>query len=120
MENFATMLAYLRKTKGLSQERLAKDLGISRSALAGYEQGRRQPNFEIEETIADYFNIDLNTLRGLPAPELDKEEVKIINDYKQLSSINKKAFKRYLAYLLSINNEDIETIKEALENVDKI
>ena len=119
METFATMLAYLRKSKGLSQERLAKDLGISRSALAGYEQGRRQPNFEIEETIADYFNIDLNTLRGIPTPDLDKDEIQVINDYKQLSDINKQAFKRYLAYLLAINGEDIETIKGAI-NGDEI
>lgn len=119
METFATMLAYLRKSKGLSQERLAKDLGISRSALAGYEQGRRQPNFEIEETIADYFNIDLNTLRGIPTPDLNKDEIQVINDYKQLSDINKQAIKRYLAYLLAVNGEDIETIKGKI-NGDEI
>lgn len=120
MENFATMLTYLRKNKGLSQEKLAKELGISRSALAGYEQGRRQPNFEIEETIADYFNIDLNTLRGLPTPDLNKEEIKVITDYKQLSDINKKALQRYLTYLLAINGEDAEAIKDKLKNGDKV
>ena len=68
VNTFATNLAYYRKRAGLSQEGLAKALGISRSALSNYEQGRREPDFEIEEKIADYFNVDLNTLRGYPAP----------------------------------------------------
>ena len=29
-----------------------------------YEVGKREPDFESEEKIADFFNTDLNTLRG--------------------------------------------------------
>lgn len=29
-----------------------------------YEAGNREPDFETEEKIADFFNTDLNTLRG--------------------------------------------------------
>lgn len=39
-----------------SQESLAKKLGISRSALAMYEQGNRLPRDEIKIKIAKYHN----------------------------------------------------------------
>lgn len=29
-----------------------------------YESGRREPNFEVLETIADFFNVDMNYLLG--------------------------------------------------------
>ena len=29
-----------------------------------YERGERQPNFEVLETIADYFNVDIDYLLG--------------------------------------------------------
>lgn len=64
MADFASMLKYLREREGLSQRDLAKKLGMSASAICMYENGNRQPKFEDEETIADFFNVDLNTLRG--------------------------------------------------------
>ena len=64
MTSFGSMLKYLREREGLSQRELAKKIGMSASAICMYEQGKRQPKFEDEETIADFFNVDLNTLRG--------------------------------------------------------
>ena len=64
MADFASMLKYLREREGLSQRELAKKLGMSASAICMYENGNRHPKPEDEETIADFFNVDLNTLRG--------------------------------------------------------
>ena len=64
MSEFKDMLKYLREREKLSQKELADKLGISASTISMYEIGSRQPNFEMEETIADFFNVDLNTLRG--------------------------------------------------------
>lgn len=64
MADFASMLKYLREREGLSQRELAVKLGMSASAIGMYESGKRQPKFEDEEAIADFFNVDLNTLRG--------------------------------------------------------
>lgn len=64
MESFGSMLKYLREREGLSQRELASKIGMSASAICMYENGNRQPKFEDEETIADFFNVDLNTLRG--------------------------------------------------------
>lgn len=64
MPEFKDMLKYFRAREGLSQRELAEKLGISVSAVSMYEVGKREPDFETEEKIADFFNTDLNTLRG--------------------------------------------------------
>lgn len=48
----------------LSQSELAEKLGVAASTISMYEVGKREPDFETEEKIADFFNTDLNTLRG--------------------------------------------------------
>jgi len=50
-------LKMLRIEAGMSQEELAKKLGISRSCLANYEIGKRQPDREMLVKIADTFQI---------------------------------------------------------------
>lgn len=64
MPEFKDMLKYFRLREGLSQSELAEKLGMSASRISMYEVGKREPDFEAEEKIADFFNTDLNTLRG--------------------------------------------------------
>lgn len=64
MTEFKDMLKLYRNQRGLSQSELAKKLGLSPSTISMYEVGKRQPDFETEEKIADYFNVSLNSLRG--------------------------------------------------------
>lgn len=45
-------LKKMRKKKGLSQEEIAKILGIARTTVAGYEQEYREPTFDLIEEIA--------------------------------------------------------------------
>ena len=54
----------LRMSRGLTQEQLADILKISKSRIGMYEIGKREPNFEMLEAIADYFNVDMNYLLG--------------------------------------------------------
>lgn len=57
MPSFADMVAYLRKRAGYSQTELADKLKISRSAIGMYESGKREPDFETLEALADTFNV---------------------------------------------------------------
>lgn len=96
MADFASMLKYLRERDGLSQRELATKLGMSASAICMYENGNRQPKFEDEEAIADFFNVDLNTLRGRRNYEdADYEEIakamKMYNAYENASPEVKQA-----------------------------
>lgn len=64
MPSFADMLAYLRKRAGYSQTELTDKLKISRSAIGMYESGKREPDFETLEALADTFNVNMDTLLG--------------------------------------------------------
>lgn len=61
---FNTVLRDLRKKRKLTQAELAKLTGLTVSAISMYENGRREPNFETLEIIADFFNVDMNVLLG--------------------------------------------------------
>ena len=75
MTKFNEVLKYLRTSRGITQAEFAKALGVSPSTVGMYETGEREPNFETEEKIADYFNVSLDILRGKdtkPIIDLDK------------------------------------------------
>lgn len=64
MGKFANVLKGLRIKSGLTQQEMADKLNISRSSIGMYENGEREPSFELLEIIADYFNVDMNYLLG--------------------------------------------------------
>lgn len=67
MSSFPQTLAFLRKGKGLTQQELSKILGLSSSSVSMYERGEREPSFETLESLADFFNVDMNYLMtGIP------------------------------------------------------
>lgn len=61
---FAERLREAREKRGLSQARLADEIGCSKSAISMYENGTRTPDFETMEAIADLFNLDIDYLLG--------------------------------------------------------
>lgn len=75
MGEFAKRLKKLRLNKSLTQDELAPELGISRSTLGMYETGKREPDFETLETIADFFNVDMNYLIGYSDDPHDWERI---------------------------------------------
>lgn len=99
MSDFASMLKYLREREHLSQRELATRLGMSPSAIGMYESGKRQPRFEDEECIADFFNVDINTLRGrviMEEPQYTAEERHIIELYSNVPPEIQKAVETLL------------------------
>lgn len=62
MSKFSERLTALRKARDLSQDDVAKLLNISRSRISMYEQGKRQPDFEMLEAIADFYNVNMDYL----------------------------------------------------------
>ena len=62
MSDFASNLKKLRKSKKMTQEELALNIGVGKSTISMYESGAREPNFETLEIIADYFNVNLDLL----------------------------------------------------------
>ena len=65
MAELKDMLSYYRNRSGMSQRDLAARIGVSASTIGMYESGKRFPTHEIEEALADVFNVSLNNLRGI-------------------------------------------------------
>lgn len=64
MSNFMTRFKELRKSAELTQDELAAKLNVAKSTISMYETGKRQPDFEKLEEIADFFNVDMDYLLG--------------------------------------------------------
>ncbi len=64
MADFNKNFRELRLQADLTQDELAKRLGISKSAVSMYERGERRPDFDLLEQIADFFSVDVNFLVG--------------------------------------------------------
>jgi len=57
-------LKELRKSKGLSQLRLATDLNTTQNTISRYETGEREPGIAELIKIADYFHVSVDYLIG--------------------------------------------------------
>lgn len=55
-------LREIRKSKRLTQLRVAMDLNISREALSYYETGKRNPDLEMLVAMSKYFNVSVDYL----------------------------------------------------------
>ena len=55
-------LKSIRKKRKLNQQKVAIDLHISRESLSQYENGRRQPSFELLIEMSNYFNVSIDFL----------------------------------------------------------
>lgn len=84
MRKFNSVLKGLREEKGISQRELAEKLGISGSSVAMYESNKREPDFEMLENIADFFNVDMNYLLG-KTPIRNSYRDGNLSDYTQSS-----------------------------------
>lgn len=57
-------LAVLRKEQGLSQQKLASDIGLARNTICQYESGNRVPDVSTLVLLADYFGVSTDYLLG--------------------------------------------------------
>ena len=79
-------LKYLRKSHSLSQEELAKKLGISQTYYSQIETGQRKPSIALWHKIHDFFNVSdyimwqLISANNVRLDESDKEKLDQIKD----------------------------------------
>ncbi len=65
MINFGKRLKKLRLLHELSQEQLAKRLGMTKSVVSAYENGIRMPSYEALISIARIFKVSTDYLLGV-------------------------------------------------------
>lgn len=87
------MLRKRRKELGMSQDDLAKKIGVSKVAVCWYENGERTPKYDVFIRIADVLGLTLNELSGMEVDvvsesgepygvKLSKQDIEIINEIK--------------------------------------
>ena len=59
---FHEKLQELRKSRGLTQEELAEDLYVSRTAVSKWESGRGYPSIDSLKEISKYFSVTIDDL----------------------------------------------------------
>ncbi len=60
----AKRIKELRKLTGISQQKLATDLGLTQASVGNWENGTRYPKTETLKAIANYFDVSIDYLLG--------------------------------------------------------
>ncbi len=105
MSLVSSNIKFLRKASHLTQEQLAEKIGIKRSLLGAYEEGRADPRLNNLVIFAKLFNVSVDLLISKDISKID------LNELHQTSTDNGKL------KILSItvddqNNEHIEMVPQ--------
>lgn len=84
-EEIGRKIVELRSDKGLTQERLAEIIGVSREMLAYYEGGKRKIKIDILVKTAEYFNVSADYLLGRTSVKTTDTDLKSVCEYIGLS-----------------------------------
>lgn len=75
-------LRYLRDSRGLLQEDMAKMLGVTQVAYSAWERETREPRIAILFKLADFYDVSLDYLlgRSMTRTSPNEQEKKVIGD----------------------------------------
>lgn len=62
MTNINETLRQLRLDRGMTQDEVAGQVGLTRQAVSSYESGRTQPGLDILQRLADVYQVELTDL----------------------------------------------------------
>jgi transcriptional regulator with XRE-family HTH domain len=108
MASIAENIKYLRKKAGYTQEQFANEVGIKRSLVGAYEEGRAEPRLQTLMSIAKVLNVSTDVLismdltTGVTPQAFGKERVKILSitvdreDNENIELVPQKAAAGYL------------------------
>lgn len=85
---FQERLRGLRTAVGLSQQRVADAIGVTKTGYQNYEYARKMPSFETLPKLADVFNVPVDYLLGrCDEPHLPtKEEWELLKQIRAIKS----------------------------------
>ena len=121
MGKFANVLKGLRIKSGLTQQEMADKLNISRSSIGMYENGEREPSFELLEIIADYFNVDMNYLLGKKESSENIPQGYYLNeDARDMAQFlfDNPEYKVLFDSTRKVKKEDILFVKEIIDRMN--
>lgn len=84
--NMGQRLRELRLRRKISQEEVARHIGITRSAYSHYEINNRQPVYETLIKLAAYFDVSLDYIIGGSHPKA-KSDLPVTPDTREILSL---------------------------------
>jgi len=85
--NLSDRIQYLRKVRGISQEGLADQIGVSRQAVSKWESEQSMPDLDKIISMSDYFEVTTDYLLKGIEPVVQKEEEQSIKHRRIASNI---------------------------------
>lgn len=72
---FGKRLKELRKNRGMSQDDVGKEIGVSRARYSHYENNHVEPDIGLIRKLADLYNVKVDYLMGRSdSPDMTEEE----------------------------------------------
>lgn len=96
-------IASARKEKGMTQEMLAEELGVTRQAVARWETGLSVPDAGMLVRIAGALDTTVNDLLGEEEPEQGRDlaaELEALN--RQLAEREERSRRRWRAFFAAV------------------
>ena len=81
---FGERLTMVRKKKRISQDELAKAIGVHAPVIGRYERDEVKPSVEVAAKIAQSLGVSLDYLTGNSDLELDADVIKKIQEIQKL------------------------------------
>ncbi|OXS77917.1 hypothetical protein B1B05_09935 [Domibacillus enclensis] len=115
-------LKSLRKERKLTQEELGKRVNVTKVSISGYENGKRSPDTETLQKLADFFDVSTDYLLGRSehktTVEIEKSEptdsLSIIN--KMVEDFGFEDFGFFdIEEWKNLSSEDIDEIRRHFE-----
>ena len=103
--NLADRIQYLRKARGISQEGLADEIGVSRQAVSKWESEQSMPDLDKIVSLSDYFEVTTDyLLKGIEPIEPTKEEGDLLSDLRGIADkIELRRIGSQICYYVSLS-----------------
>ncbi|WP_313430894.1 helix-turn-helix domain-containing protein [Siminovitchia terrae] len=114
----STRLTSLRKGKKKTQLEMADYLGITRPAYTAYERGTRQPDYEILQKLADFFEVSTDYLLGRTDSKENNNKILVAGQEVTLSPEELKLFeelKKHPVMFHDLASDPEKKIKELIK-----
>jgi transcriptional regulator with XRE-family HTH domain len=96
---FGKRLAKIREDAGYTQSSLAREVGISQSAISQIEAGERNPSYETIRQIAEAMKLSPAYLVGAEVEGLTESERILFRQYRGMSDEAKRELEQFADYL---------------------
>ena len=105
-------LKELRKEKGLTQQGLADEIGITKRTYIYWEQGERQIKPDKAEKLADFFGVSVAYLLGYDDNDFEKQI--------RIDTLNDLINKMHTAYVSLLEKTDKEAFWAGFQTAELI